>query len=100
MITFLYISIYLSPPSRDDASAVSEWRLGGLAHTVRSPLRAQTMGWSLQRMMWSACMGGMIGAGAAVAGSLIQVGRMPPRAQIGGSAAMMATIIGVGSCVR
>ena len=58
------------------------------------------MGWSVQRMLQSAAMGGMLGAGGVVAGSLIQGGRLPPRSQIGAAAAMMATVLGVGSVVR
>ena len=51
-------------------------------------------------MLQSAAMGGMLGAGGVVAGSLIQGGRLPPRSQIGAAAAMMATVLGVGSVVR
>ena len=51
-------------------------------------------------MLQSAVMGGMLGAGGVIAGSLIQAGRMPPRSQVGGAAAMMATVLGVGSVVR
>ena len=58
------------------------------------------MGWTVQRMMQSAAMGGMLGAGGVIAGSLIQAGRLPPRSQIGAAAAMMATVLGVGSVVR
>ena len=62
--------------------------------------RRSHMGWSVQRMLQSAAMGGMIGAGGVVASSLIQGGRLPPRSQIGAAAAMMATVLGVGSVVR
>ena len=62
--------------------------------------RRSHMGWSVQRMLQSAAMGGMIGAGGVVASSLIQGGHLPPRSQIGAAAAMMATVLGVGSVVR
>ena len=62
--------------------------------------RRSHMGWSVQRMLQSAAMGGMIGAGGVVASSLIQGGRLPPRSQIGAAAAMMATVLGAGSVVR
>ena len=58
------------------------------------------MGWSIQRMAYSAVIGGCVGAGGVIAGSIIQVGRMPPKSQVGGAAAMMATVLGVGSVVR
>jgi hypothetical protein len=51
-------------------------------------------------MAYSAVIGGCVGAGGVIAGSIIQVGRMPPKSQVGGAAAMMATVLGVGSVVR
>ena len=58
------------------------------------------MGFNFQRMVQSALIGGVIGAGGVVVGSIVQVGRLPPKASITGAAAMMATVLGVGSCVR
>lgn len=45
-------------------------------------------------------MGAFVGGLGVVASSMIQVGRMPPNAQIAGAAAFMGTMFGVGSVVR
>ena len=54
----------------------------------------------LSHMIMSAMMGACVGGGGVIIGSMVQVGRMPPRAQIGGAAGFMAFMLGVGSVVR
>ena len=54
----------------------------------------------LQRMLFAGATGAVVGGAGVVAGSLIQVGRLPAAAQAAGAAAMMGTIFGVGSVVR
>jgi hypothetical protein len=58
------------------------------------------MGWSLRKMMASACTGAMLGAGGVVVSSMLQVRRMPPTSQIVQAAAFMGTVLGLGSVVR
>ena len=48
----------------------------------------------------SAMMGACVGGGGVIAHSMIQLGRMPPKAQIGGAASFMGFMLGVGSVVR
>ena len=55
---------------------------------------------ALRNMLLSACMGACLGGGGAIIGSMVQVGRMPPRATVGGAAGFMAFMLGVGSVVR
>ena len=45
-------------------------------------------------------MGAVVGGMGVVAGSLVQVGRMPPLQQMGGAAAFMGTMFAVGTVVR
>ena len=48
----------------------------------------------------NAMMGAAMGATGVVVGTYMQVGRFPPASQVGGAAAFMATIFGVGALVR
>ena len=48
----------------------------------------------------SAAMGAFIGAGGMAVSSMLQVGRLPPKANMAGAAAFMGTVLGAGSFVR
>ena len=52
------------------------------------------------KFLMSAAMGGVVGAGGVIVSSMLTIGRMPPRSQVAPAAAMMATVLGVGSVVR
>jgi len=45
-------------------------------------------------------MGAILGAGGVIVGSMVQIGRFPPRGQIAGAASFMAVIFGTGAVVR
>ena len=69
--------------------------------TARATLRAtlsRHMG--LSQMVMAGAMGAVVGGMGVVAGSLVQVGRMPPLQQMGGAAAFMGTMFAVGTVVR
>ncbi len=48
----------------------------------------------------SALMGAILGAGGVIVGSMVQIGRFPPRGQIAGAASFMAVVFGTGAVVR
>ena len=55
---------------------------------------------AFRNALMSALMGACVGGGGVIVGSLIQIGRAPPRSQVMGAAAFMGTVLGVGSFVR
>ena len=54
----------------------------------------------LQRMIFAGATGAVVGGAGVVAGSLIQLGRMPPPAQAAAASGFMGFMFGVGSIVR
>ena len=50
--------------------------------------------------LFSAAMGAFIGAGGMAVGSIMQIGRLPPKSNMMGAAAFMGTVMGAGSFVR
>lgn len=55
---------------------------------------------SVSRIALSAAMGACLGGGGVVMHSMMQVGRMPPRSQVGAAAGFMGFMLGIGSIVR
>jgi hypothetical protein len=84
-----------------DAAALLEFGPSVACSCKAGPQPATSgMGWSLRKMMASACTGAMLGAGGVVVSSMLQVRRMPPTSQIVQAAAFMGTVLGLGSVVR
>ena len=54
----------------------------------------------IQRGIMGAFMGAAVGGGGVVVGSMIQVGRMPPRMQVYQAAGFMSCVFGFGSMFR
>ena len=87
-----------------DFSLHLDWkRHVSLAHVINETARAtlalsRHMG--LSQMVMAGAMGAVVGGMGVVAGSLVQVGRMPPLQQMGGAAAFMGTMFAVGTVVR
>lgn len=48
----------------------------------------------------SAALGAFVGGAGMTISSLLQAGRMPPKANVMGAAAFMGTVMGAGSMVR
>ena len=55
---------------------------------------------SISRILMATAMGACVGGGGVVMHSMVQVGRMPPTKQVGGAAAFMGFMLGLGSVVR
>lgn len=54
----------------------------------------------LRSMLAAGAMGATVGGMGAVVGSVMQIGRAPPKSTIATAAAFMGTMFGVGTVVR